>query len=705
MRRPAIAPSAAVVLVTVLLPVVINLATGTVPDEWRPWLWLAWPAAGVLGVVAVVLETRRQRSRPDPAPADSTEPADDGARLDLAAAALATAVREQWTEEAAHRGLRVRDPMRVRWSAVTGRFAAEPSAVLGTAPAVGRPLRLRASGDVLDAIAGFRRLPRRQLMVLGEAGSGKSVLAILLTLGLLEHRTADEPVPVLLTLSSWHPRVEHLYTWLARNLVAEYAFLGDARRYGRDAALRLLTSGRVMPVLDGLDEMSAELRPAAIGEVDRVVQDRPVVVTCRWQEYRTAADALGQKMSFMAVQLDPVRVDDAERYLARTSTSAAKWRAVLAELRADPELPLARALSSPLLLGLARDVYAPAGSDPAELLDRDRFPDQRAIERSLLDTLIPVSYAEHPRLPGGRPGARYGEDSARRWLAFLAGHLHRLGSYDLAWWRLHRALPPRGLEVLAGLACAVLTGPSIGLLAGLVFGPRYLLVAGLATGLGIGPGAALLVGLRHGPAPSRILFSLRGRGGQVRRALAVGLAAGPVAGTIFGLLFWLVGRVQPGLEIGMVAGLVAGTVGGLGVGVMSALRAPIESARVVDPASLLAADRGAALVQAGAGGLAAALVAGTLAALAAGPHTRPGLPLVAGLGVGVGVALVATCTTAWGQWVLTRLWLALGGRTPWRLLGFLRDAHRRNVLRQTGGVHQFRHALLQAHLAGAVPDV
>jgi hypothetical protein len=675
MGRRALAPSVAVMLMTVLLPVVINLATDTVPDEWRPWLWLAWPAAGVLGIVAVVLETRP----PAPEPPPVTE--GDDARLELAARALAEAVRRQWSEEAAHRGLRLHDPLRIRWSAVPGGPAGSPS-------------RLRARGDLHDAVTAFRDLPRTQLLVLGEPGSGKSSFAVLLTLGLLDQPPPSRPVPVPVSLSSWRPTGEHLYAWLAQRLTAEYEFLGDAQRFGPDAAARLLTSGRVMPVLDGLDEMAAELRPAAIDHVNRFVQARPVVITSRRDEYRAAPDAIGQKVAFPAIQLDPVHLDEVERFLGDD-----RWQPVLAELRAHVDVPLASVLSSPLLLGLARDVYAPRGADPAALLDRNRFPDRESVVRWLLDAFIPVSYTTYPALSGSSAArVPYDRDRARGWLTFLARHLHHVGTDEIAWWRLHRALPRHGLEVLAGAACAVLTGPLVGLLAGLLFHPRFLLPAGLGSGLGVGLGVALLVGLRRGPSPSRILFAVRGRGSQVRRALALGLAAGPIAGTTFGLLFWLVGGVPRGLEIGTTAGLVAGTVGGLGVGVMSALRAPIESSRVVDPLSLLSADRAAALLQAGTGGLAAGVAAGALAVLAAGPNAELALPVVAGLGVGVGVALVAVCTTAWGQWTLTRLWLAARGRTPRRLMEFLHDAHFRGVLRHAGAVYQFRHALLQSHL-------
>ncbi|MGY5126896.1 hypothetical protein [Streptomyces nigrescens] len=43
--------------------------------------------------------------------------------------------------------------------------------------------------------------------------------------------------------------------------------------------------------------------------------------------------------------------------------------------------------------------------------------------------------------------------------------------------------------------------------------------------------------------------------------------------------------------------------------------------------------------------------------------------------------------------------MSLTGRLPWTVSAFLRDAHRRGVLRQAGAVYQFRHARLQEHLA------
>src|SRR5262245_8282085 len=69
---------------------------------------------------------------------------------------------------------------------------------------------------------------------------------------------------------------------------------------------------------------------------------------------------------------------------------------------------------------------------------------------------------------------------------------------------------------------------------------------------------------------------------------------------------------------------------------------------------------------------------------------------VAGLVVGPG-------RTSWGQFTIARAWLAARRQLPLRLLAFLDDAHQRGVLRQAGTFYQFRHALLQDHLADTSP--
>ena len=98
--------------------------------------------------------------------------------------------------------------------------------------------------------------------------------------------------------------------------------------------------------------------------------------------------------------------------------------------------------------------------------------------------------------------------------------------------------------------------------------------------------------------------------------------------------------------------------------------------------------------------LAYALVAALVSGLVFGLTGRPVTGFVAGLLFGLSRALERSLiTTDWPSYMLTRGWLAFHHRLPWRLMGFLADAHRRGVLRQEGAIYQFRHIELQHRLA------
>jgi hypothetical protein len=72
--------------------------------------------------------------------------------------------------------------------------------------------------------------------------------------------------------------------------------------------------------------------------------------------------------------------------------------------------------------------------------------------------------------------------------------------------------------------------------------------------------------------------------------------------------------------------------------------------------------------------------------------------LYASLEAGLIGSLGGVLANAWGGLAITRAWFALTRRLPWRLITFLADAHKRGMLRQVGGVYQFRHARLQNRL-------
>jgi hypothetical protein len=134
--------------------------------------------------------------------------------IDRAAEELASLVFGQWRAEANLRGLGGSAPMAVPWQ--TDWSLADHPAKAGSAAERG--------GGLSDLAAAFQQLRQRRLVVVGPAGAGKSSLAILLALELLREREPNDPVPVILSLSTWDVGEEHLDVWIAiassRNTVA-----------------------------------------------------------------------------------------------------------------------------------------------------------------------------------------------------------------------------------------------------------------------------------------------------------------------------------------------------------------------------------------------------------------------------------------------------------------------------------------------------
>jgi hypothetical protein len=136
----------------------------------------------------------------------------------------------------------------------------------------------------------------------------------------------------------------------------------------------------------------------------------------------------------------------------------------------------------------------------------------------------------------------------------------------------------------------------------------------------------------------------------------------------------------------------------LAVGLAGLVTQPADTARVVNPESVLRADRFGVLFLGSLGGsLFGALFAVGAADSAWGVVLSSlTFALVGVFALGLG--------SAWGGLVVARAWLALTGELPWRAMTFLVDAHRRGVLRQAGAVYQFRHVRLQRSLSRQGPE-
>ncbi len=324
---------------------------------------------------------------------------------------LAAALSRQWTTEERLRRINDPRPLPVRWEVTPTAQAAMPGVphdVSDDDAAAGWAAELAGQFD--DIVPAFYRVPSRRLVILGAAGAGKSVLAIKLARGLLAARRSGMAVPVIVPAATWDPQGEGLLDWLAGQLGHNHPGLAVRVRAATGETTTLayaLASDGVLPIIDGLDELPEPQRGKALTEINAVGSDVPLVVTCRPEEYLGAVAAAGRAVSrAVVVELLPLRVPQVETYLgeATAATLAGRWRAVFDRLDAEPDGPLTSALSTPLMLWLARTVYERSDSDPGELADAARFSDQETIEHHLLDAFIPAVYSS---AAGSSPRPRF----------------------------------------------------------------------------------------------------------------------------------------------------------------------------------------------------------------------------------------------------------------------------------------------------------
>jgi transcriptional regulator with XRE-family HTH domain/GTPase SAR1 family protein len=640
-----------------------------------------------------------------------------------AADELAAVVRARWQQEEIRRRIHDPGPLPVHWRTADAELSDHD------APA-------DLAGTLDQIVSRYRRVPSGRLVVLGKAGAGKSMLAVRLVLDLLQPSTVAGAIPVVVGINSWHPVRMSFHEWLVTQLNRYYPGLAKPSRSGSTLAARLIESGRILPVLDGFDEIADGLHQPALAALNQITL--PLVLTSRPDEYRDAVKATRVLRGAAAIELADLTVDDLADYLPRTARRAAggavaTWDPVLRELAKRPDGPLAAALATPLMVSLARVIYSDtADHDPAELLATDRFPTVESISDHLLTSFLHTAYRHEPLDRAVGLDQRWSVEQATGWLRFLATHLTRRRTTDLAWWELCTALRgwPRtlALSLFAG-AVATMTdwlvegtasafGVEIGTSPWFVSG---VLIGFLAAGLMM-ISYGLVIG-RAVPVPLYLRLSLRGGGRRLSERTRTRLRAGALCGFVFGvclgtardlpevvtsrsgasLVVWLVDAIMFGLVYLLAVALV--------FWLISIMEAPVDLASVGGPADLIRANR---TVLVGPILVLMPLFGGFLVATAVLLHAldadRPfGLELDWAPSLVVAAGLISTisggvgylfCMTPWGHWlVFARIWLPLTGRLPWAVVAFLDDACRRGVLRQSGPYYQFRHARLQAHLA------
>ncbi|WP_232794082.1 toll/interleukin-1 receptor domain-containing protein [Pseudofrankia saprophytica] len=564
-------------------------------------------------------------------------------------------------------------PLAVRWRAADPSLT-QPWALLRRLAAswdvatsarwAARPADLAGTGR--DLVATLRAVPTARLVVLGGEGSGRTTLLAGLALDLAAARLPADPVPVLLPLGSWDPDRHDLGGWLEIELRRRHTWLAatDAEISG---ARVLVDSGKIMPLLDGLEELAPAVRARALTRINEWLAEGARIVVSSTPEAFAAAVRSGagevRLRGAAAVEIRPLDLAEAAACLVGSQPGRApgpgdghrgeRWAPVLAAARRQPRSPVAGALTTPLTLALACAVYedatgdqsvdADAGTGPGELLDENRFATFDAIRDHLARTYLRQKLDS----PGGGSARRGSPHGRRRALAFLAHNLDtRVRSTSLAWWEIQSAVPWTLLAAelaLAGLPTYYGFGFHAPVLA-----VAYLLVA-FALGAALNRAAAA-----PGRAPRMEDYARFARiVPRPRRAAPTARRYGPRA-------VWRRCRLNTlaGTPVPLVAGYLLVTL----------YVTSVDSTGTLDRPPWWSL---------------------TLAAVGFGAVGTLGL-------------------TAWGRYTLARCWLARRRRLPADLMAVLEDATALGVLRQTGDVWEFRHPVFQRQLTaawtGSAPD-
>jgi hypothetical protein len=443
-----------------------------------------------------------------------------------------------------------------------------------------------ATGVLKEIGPYFRGQETRRMVVLGKAGAGKTVLAVRLVLDQLQHRTivgdavrAREPVAVRVNAAGWDGTADFT-AWLANQLAIDYGLNPRVAR-------AMVDTDRILPVLDGLDEMDPlDAQPVlARATLDRLNKppwrNRAVVITCRSRVYdaiRELCDHAGLQFA-TTVTLQPLSAEDIyiylEQYRDEHRQAEAKWAPVTDQLEHTPDGILATALGTPWLLSLAAIALKRGGHETATKLAACR--DTAQVRELLFATLIPAAV---DATPDTKHTHNYTEENVAGWLHTLADHLEQRrtkhsGGSQVALdqiWQLAGTGKCRALQAVlgaliwlaAGLALALSLGTLMhenirdDLMAGLIFGTPV----GIVTGLWYGLAAVRAdIGLqrsrpvrrfawRGSGVPKRFAWRVPGRSRWqrgVKRGIVVGLPA-----SLFSLLL----LVLPGANLGVLARLL-----------------------------------------------------------------------------------------------------------------------------------------------------
>ena len=237
-----------------------------------------------------------------------------------------------------------------------------------------------------------------RLLILGEPGSGKTTSLLKLATELITQAKPDsnKPIPVIFELSTWKKDQQPIDQWLIEQLKDNYSI--DFK-----VSQKWIKQNRILPLLDGLDELGSTRQKLAIDKINQYLQqdtDRKLVVCCRGEEYKQGEIKLYQLRG--AYYLQPPTESDIRDYLERLNQQDL-WQ----KIEDNPEM---RELAQkPFFLNSIMTAF----QGKAIVSKSELFSNY--VEEQLRR---PLNLQKYPQ--GKLP---YSNEDTKKWLTYLAGQL------------------------------------------------------------------------------------------------------------------------------------------------------------------------------------------------------------------------------------------------------------------------------------------
>ncbi len=207
------------------------------------------------------------------------------------------------------------------------------------------------------------------LLILGEAGSGKTTSVLKLADSLLiqaENKKSDEvkPIPIVFNLSSWQEGLT-IDDWVLERLKEEY------NEINRDILNHLIINKHFIFIFDALDEVKEEYRDKCLLALNKFYCTK--VVSCRIKDYKKLQTRLKNNnanctklKSSKAIIIKPLTIPQIDNYLMQVmqtnkfnNLNVVLERLEKEKLLADNEenRPLYTLFKTPFMLFVATSVY------------------------------------------------------------------------------------------------------------------------------------------------------------------------------------------------------------------------------------------------------------------------------------------------------------------------------------------------------------